>query len=251
MLLEYDDRMQDKRHEKVRMTATVDADAAARAAVAAGQAASVSAWVNQAMRQRAEHESRLAAGRRFIAEYEAEHGVITEEDMQEAERWARERTITVTDEDIEEAQREARERSIAWEGSASPFAPIPVTLVLDAGALVAVERGEKAVTVMVKREILAGRAPVTHGGVIGQVWRSGSGRQASLAVLLSSVWVVPLDDALGRRAGVLLGRDGGSDVIDAALVLLAVDGDQILTSDPDDLRRLAAASGVRVDLVAV
>ena len=34
-------------------------------------------------------------------------------------------------------------------------------------------------------------------------------------------------------------------------VLLAADGDDILTSDPDDLRALAAAAGVHIDLVPV
>jgi hypothetical protein len=41
----------------------------------------------------------------------------------------------------------------------------------------------------------------------------------------------------------------GRDVIDAALVLLASDGDQIVTSDPDDIERLAAASGRHLEVV--
>ena len=44
----------------------------------------------------------------------------------------------------------------------------------------------------------------------------------------------PLDESLGRAAGALLGATKQSDVIDAALVLLAHDGDRIVTSDPDD-----------------
>jgi len=39
------------------------------------------------------------------------------------------------------------------------------------------------------------------------------------------------------------------DVIDAALVLLASDGDHIVTSDPDDIEPLARASGRHVDLI--
>lgn len=126
-----------------------------------------------------------------------------------------------------------------------------MTLVLDAGALVAVERGDRDVVALVKRERLAGRTPVTHGGVIGQVWRGGTGRQANLARLLAGVEVVALDDDLGRRTGLLLGRAGTSDVIDAAVVLLAADGDDILTSDPADLHTLAVAAGTHVELVAV
>jgi hypothetical protein len=39
-------------------------------------------------------------------------------------------------------------------------------------------------------------------------------------------------------------------VIDAALVLLAEDGDRIATSDPGDLRALASVVGRSVELVA-
>ena len=83
--------------EKVRLTASVDPEnlAAAKEAVAAGRADSVSAWVNEAMRRRAEVESKLAAMGRFIAAYEAEHGVITEEEMREARRSLKARAIVV------------------------------------------------------------------------------------------------------------------------------------------------------------
>jgi hypothetical protein len=123
-------------------------------------------------------------------------------------------------------------------------------LVLDAGALVAVERSSRYVIALIKRERLAGRTPITHGGIVGQVWRGG-GRQANLARLLPGLDIVALDAALGRRAGALLARSRTTDVIDAALALLAQDGDEILTSDPDDLRVLFAATGVHADVVDV
>jgi hypothetical protein len=124
-------------------------------------------------------------------------------------------------------------------------------LVLDAGALLAAERGEREVVALIKRERLAGRAPLTHGGVVGQVWRGGTGRQANLARLLPGLAVAPLDETLGKRAGVLLARTKTSDVIDAAIALLARDGDELLTSDAGDLRKLVRASGAHVDIVAV
>jgi hypothetical protein len=124
-------------------------------------------------------------------------------------------------------------------------------LVLDAGAFLAVERGDREVVALVKRERLFGRAPVTNGGVIGQVWRGGNGRQVPVARLLAGVHVAPLDDPLGRRAGTLLARSGRSDAIDAAVVCLAGDGDDILTSDPEDLRVLAQAAGIHVELIPV
>jgi hypothetical protein len=126
-----------------------------------------------------------------------------------------------------------------------------MSLVLDAGALVAVERADRDTIALIKQELLAERAPVTHGGVVGQVWRGGAGRQAILARLLPALEIAALDAALGSRAGVLLGRTRRQDVIDAALVLLAADGDVLLTSDPSDLAPLAAAAGLQVDIVRV
>jgi hypothetical protein len=113
-----------------------------------------------------------------------------------------------------------------------------MSLVFDAGALVAVERADR-------------RVPVTHGGVVGQVWRGGAGRQANLARLLPGLEIVGVDEALGKRAGVLLARARTRDVIDAALVLLAADEDWLLTSDPGDLEVLAAAAGLHVEIVPV
>jgi hypothetical protein len=126
-----------------------------------------------------------------------------------------------------------------------------VSLILDAGALLALERGDRDTIALVKQELVAGRAPLTHGGVVGQVWRGGAGRQANLARLMPGLDVNPLDASLGRRAGVLLGRTRSADVIDAALVLLAADGDSLLTSDPSDLAVLASAAGVHIDVVRV
>jgi hypothetical protein len=124
-------------------------------------------------------------------------------------------------------------------------------LVLDAGAFVAVERGDRDVVALVKRERLAGRPPVTNGGVVAQVWRGGHGRQVPVARLLAGVEVSPIDDRLGRRAGILLARVDHTDAIDAAVICLAADGDDILTSDPDDLRALAEAAGIHVELIPV
>lgn len=126
-----------------------------------------------------------------------------------------------------------------------------MTLVLDAGALLAIERGDREVLVALKHELLARRAPVTHAAVVGQVWRGGAGRQAPLSRWLATITVRALDLELGRRAGVLLRRARASDVVDASLVLLAVDGDSILTSDPHDVARLAAAADLHVEVIEV
>ena len=122
---------------------------------------------------------------------------------------------------------------------------------LDAGAFLAVERGDRDVVALIKRERRAGRVPVSHGGVVAQVWRGGTGRQVPVARLLAAVDIAALDDGLGRRAGVLLALGGLAAATDAADVCLAADGDDILTSDPGDLRALAQAAGVHVELIPV
>jgi len=126
-----------------------------------------------------------------------------------------------------------------------------MSLVLDAGALIAVERADRDVAALIKQELLAGRTPITHGGIVGQVWRGGIGRQANLVRLMPALEVMAIDENLGRQAGVLLSATRTTDVIDAVLVLLAEDGDFVLTSDPDDIEPLAKASGLHVDIVPV
>ena len=123
-----------------------------------------------------------------------------------------------------------------------------MTTILDAGALIALDRNDRSAWVRLKGLHLAGERPVTHGGVVGQVWRGGP-RQARLATALAGMDVRSLDERLGRLAGELLASTRMSDVVDAALVVLAVDGDEIVTLDSDDLGRLAAAAGRHVELL--
>ncbi len=124
-------------------------------------------------------------------------------------------------------------------------------LILDAGAFIALGRDNRAMWRRLKAARRTGQLPVTHGGVVGQVWRGGGARQALLARALNGIDVRALDEQLGRRSGALLARTGTSDVIDAALVLLAEDTDHIATSDLSDLRVLAEAAARHVELIPV
>ncbi len=80
-----------------RLSATVEADllAAGQAAVAEGRAESLSAWVNDALRRQVEHERRMSALDEFIAAYEAEHGVISDDEIRESTRRTRSRAVVV------------------------------------------------------------------------------------------------------------------------------------------------------------
>jgi hypothetical protein len=123
-----------------------------------------------------------------------------------------------------------------------------VTLVLDSGALIALERNERPMWVRLKAAERSDEVPLTHGGVLGQVWRGGP-PQARLSVALRGIDVRPLDRYLARAAGELLSSTSSSDVIDAAVVLLAADGDEIVTLDQDDFVRLVTAAGRHVEVI--
>jgi hypothetical protein len=123
-----------------------------------------------------------------------------------------------------------------------------VSLVLDAGALVALDRDERPMWARLKAAQIEGELPITHAGVVGQVWRGGP-RQARLAQALAGIEVRPLDEQLGRAAGELLAKARTADVIDAAVVLLAADGDEIVTGDSEHLEHLVDVSRRHVELV--
>jgi hypothetical protein len=122
-------------------------------------------------------------------------------------------------------------------------------LVLDAGAFVAVDRGDRAMVARLRVAERSGLELRSNGAVVAQVWRDPSGRQVELARLLRSVDVKPVDRRLGQDAGVLSGRAGAGDAVDATVVATSSSGDRIITSDPDDIRALVAASGRRILVV--
>lgn len=120
-------------------------------------------------------------------------------------------------------------------------------LVLDAGAFVAIERGDVAMQRRVVAARLANTRLVTHGAIVGQVWRTP--KQVKLSLALRGVNVLPIDDGLGRRAGRLLALTRTRDVVDAALVALCEPGDVVVTSDPDDIAVLAEAAKLDIEIL--
>jgi hypothetical protein len=116
-------------------------------------------------------------------------------------------------------------------------------LVLDAGALIAIERGQRSTAALLAVAADEGMEVVTSSACVAQVWREPA-RQARLSRALSGCLERPLDAAQARRCGALLRASGTSDVIDAAVVALARSGDAILTGDTGDIERLLASAGV-------
>ena len=119
-------------------------------------------------------------------------------------------------------------------------------IVLDAGALIALDRGDKRMIALLQRALAQGRAFRVPAGVVAQVWRDGR-VHATLARFLRSteVEIIPLDDQLARACGELCGASGSPDVIDASVVILARERrDPIATSDPNNLRRLDPAAQI-------
>jgi len=112
-------------------------------------------------------------------------------------------------------------------------------MILDAGALIAFSRNARAMLARLVAAEQEGDDLTTHPMLVAQVWRDHRGRQALLARLLRSVKIVAIDDDLGYRCGELLGKARTSDPIDAAVVLIATDGESVVTSDPEDILHLA------------
>lgn len=120
-------------------------------------------------------------------------------------------------------------------------------VVLDSGALIAVERGDRTMSVLLAEARRAKAPIIVPAGCIAQVWRSPA-RQARIAVLLrqQNVEIIALDDQDARRIGVLLAAIGAHDVVDGHVAVCAHRARRpVLTSDPDDISRLGPELVVR------
>ena len=111
-------------------------------------------------------------------------------------------------------------------------------LTLDAGALIAYERGQQRI-----REILAvsyqrGLVPTIPAVAVAEVWR-GDAKDARVARLLKASSVEILDERIARAAGSLRRTTRGASAIDACIAVgVRRRGDTIATSDPGDMRAL-------------
>jgi hypothetical protein len=113
-------------------------------------------------------------------------------------------------------------------------------LVFDAGALIALERNDRALWTALKLAALAGDDVVVPSTVLAQVWRNRPS-QALLAKALPHCAIASFD-RLARQVGELCARAGTHDICDAHVALVATGAESFLyTSDPKDLSRLIAS----------
>jgi hypothetical protein len=123
-------------------------------------------------------------------------------------------------------------------------------LVFDAGALIALDRGDRTVIALLAAAGQQGSEAITSSACIAQVWRDPA-RQVKLTRALDGFLEWSLDPISARRCGLLLASTATSDIADAAIALLAQDGDTILTSDPTDIKHLLDSAGTNARIHTV
>ena len=113
-------------------------------------------------------------------------------------------------------------------------------ITLDAGALIALDRGDRRVVVLLARAQERGERLTVPATALAQAIRSPR-TQVRLARLVRqpTTDVAPLDGPDATSVGILLAASRTSDIADAHVVVCARRMRQaIVTSDPDDLHRL-------------
>jgi len=125
-----------------------------------------------------------------------------------------------------------------------------VSVVYDAGALIAADRSDRRLWARHRARLEAGLVLATTAPVIAQASRSG--RQAQLRRFLRGCEVEPFSPEDAHEVGAVAGRAGAADVVDVHVVVVAHRRQAaIVTSDRRDLEPIAAALGAEVLLVPV
>jgi hypothetical protein len=129
--------------------------------------------------------------------------------------------------------------------------------VLDAQGVVKLAAGDPVVRGHIREALSRDHEVVTAASTLAKVLRGGP-RDAPVHQALRHVAVIPVDSALGRKAGELLGAVGMSgreEVADSLLAVVALAQQRpviLLTSDPGDMTRLTEEPGRgKADRVAV
>ncbi|MGB7587250.1 MAG: hypothetical protein WBM00_00920 [Solirubrobacterales bacterium] len=124
------------------------------------------------------------------------------------------------------------------------------TLVLDAGALIGLERGGEMAIVMAKKAHERGGQTVIPASVLAQVWRGGP-KAGRLAKIVAGSDIDSLGEDRAKEIGIRLGAQGGKDIADAHVACCAVEHQAIVaTSDRADIESLIEP-GEQVQLIGV
>lgn len=113
-------------------------------------------------------------------------------------------------------------------------------LTLDTGGLIALDRGDRRVLALLARAAERGLRVTVPATALAQALRSPA-RQVRLTRLVrqASTDLVALDGPGATATGLVLAASRTSDIVDAHVVVCAQRAGQVIvTSDPDDLRRL-------------
>ena len=121
-------------------------------------------------------------------------------------------------------------------------------LVYHAGVLVAADRNDRRVWAEHRVRLEAGIVPMVPAPVLAQVSRSP--KQAQMRRLLRRCEVVPFGEASAHAAGRLLALTKTSDIVDAAVAQLgSKHRANVVSGDPDDIRRLLAAARAKSTVI--
>lgn len=112
----------------------------------------------------------------------------------------------------------------------------------DTGVLIGADRDRRTVWVLHRRAMARGAILTVPAAALAQAWRGGP--QPLLSRLLQGCEIEPLDETLARSSGATCAVAGTADVVDASVIAGALRrNDVVVTTDVDDIRRLAEATG--------
>jgi predicted nucleic acid-binding protein len=114
-------------------------------------------------------------------------------------------------------------------------------ITFNAGALIALDRNDRRVLTLIARATERGMRITIPATALAQAIRNPA-RQARLSRLIRQAGtdLIPLNGPDATAVGLLLARTGTADIVDAHVAICAQRaGQAVVTSDADDLRRIA------------
>jgi predicted nucleic acid-binding protein len=125
-----------------------------------------------------------------------------------------------------------------------------VTTVYDTGVLIAADRDDRQIWADHRARLEAGVVPATTAPVVAEASRTP--RQVQLRRFLRGCDIVAFEAVHAHAVGALLAKSATLDIVDAHVAVTASrTGAVVITSDPDDLRALAAHVRPRITIQTI